>query len=261
MKPGPTPRDWLLLFVSLAFVAIGALLVALGRARRENVAALVFFAGCAAVGVWTIVRKREMRASTSALRVEVVGGVPIPMKRSTPAIMGASLVVVAATMIWGYREMPVHILVCCVVMAGAGAAVLVLLSLGRIGGATLTFASEGLRIANAKGSFLLHWSNVASVLAAEHYRNPAVLIRVRDVGMLVESATGPDVAAARASVAKSVQRNRKWAACDVFVSPFQFGIDPVLFAKLVTEYAGDPGRRGELGIRKRLPGGERSDGP
>jgi hypothetical protein len=215
----------------------------------------VFFGGCAAIAVWTIVRKREMRASASALRVDVVGGVPIPMKRSTPAIMGASLVLVAATMLWGYRSMPIHILLCCLVMGGAGAALLVLLALGRVGGGTLTFEPEGLRITNAKGAYLVHWSNVTSAHAAEYHRNPAVLLRVRDVAKLVESATGPDVTAARASVAKAVQRNRTWAACDVFVSTFQYGIDPVLFAKAVVEYAGDPERRGQLATRRGLPGG------
>jgi hypothetical protein len=254
MKPGPTPRDWLLLAVSLAFVAMGALLVAVGRARRENVAGLVFFAGCAAVGVWTILRKREMSASASALRVDVLGGVPIPMKRSTPAIMGAALLLVGVTMIWGYRQMPIHVLACCVVMAAAGATLLALLALGRVGGGTLTFEPEGLRIASAKGSFVVHWSNVASAHAAEHYRNPAVLIRVRDVAMLVSSATGADVGAARASVAKAVHKNRTWAACDVLVSPFLFGIDPVLFAKLVAKYAEKPERRGELAARRGLPG-------
>lgn len=99
---------------------------------------------------------------------------------------------------------------------------------------------------------MLHWTNIGSIQVAEYHSNPAALICVVDVTDLVATASGADIEAARVSVRRAVEKNRTWAGCDVFLLPYHFGFDAVLFVKAVSGYVNDPGRRRELAPRPTL---------
>ena len=79
----------------------------------------------------------------------------------------------------------------------------------------------------------------------DFHGNGAVRMRLADVQELALHARAVDVA-------RMVAKNRAWLDCDVFLVPFHFGVDAVLFAKAISAYAADPARREELDPRPLL---------
>ncbi|HSY23579.1 MAG TPA: hypothetical protein VK841_15740 [Polyangiaceae bacterium] len=259
MKPGPRLTDWLLLLGSLAFTVVAALLLVAGRDARGAIACLTFFGMCTAVATWILVLKLRMRASADAVRVSIVGGVAIPSRDSLRWIGGAGLAVGGSILVWSGAAIGVVFQGLSVFMAGAGVTLMVLLATKRVGGHSLTFSPEGLRVANGAESFVVRWTNLAAVDAAEFHSNPVVLLHVRDADEVVATAKGPDVERARRRVARMIQKNRGWVGCDVFFIPYHFGLDAVLLTKALAGYAAHPERRAELALHW-LPAGDRRDG-
>jgi peptidoglycan/LPS O-acetylase OafA/YrhL len=248
---GPRLQNWLLLVACLTLTAMGVILLCLGRGGRGPIGIIALFGSGTLVTVLQLAEHRRMRRSAEAVRVEVAGGVPIRAKQSLRLVAGSLCLVVGLVMTWSGPDIhPIFTWVSAFI-ALVGLALLVLLATKRVGGQTLTFEEEGLRFGQRWGSYLVRWTNVARVTATEYQNNPAALIWVCDAADVVASADGPDPTRARQHVERMVTRNRTWIGCDVFLLPYHFGLDSVLFTKAVASYAGDPARRDELGARGR----------
>jgi hypothetical protein len=259
MRPGPRLTDWLLLFGSLGFTVAMAIPLAAGRGGRDAIACLTFFGMCSAMATWLLVVKLRMRGSESAVRVSIVGGVAIPSRDGQRWIAGAVLALGGGILLWSGAAIGVVFQSLSVIVAGTGAVLMALLATKRVGGHSLTFSPEGLRIANRSESYLVRWSNLAGVDAAELHSNPVVMLNVRDAEELVASADGPDVGRARRNVARMLDKNRRWVGCDVCFIPYHFGLDAVLLVKALAGYAAYPARRAELALHW-LPAGDSPDG-
>ena len=71
-------------------------------------------------------------------------------------------------------------LACSAFIAGTGAALLVLLGVGRVGNQWLALEAEGLRLGDGAWSYLLRWTNIAAVQVGELGGNPALFVLVHD---------------------------------------------------------------------------------
>ncbi len=254
LKYAPRFTDWLVLGISVAFTACFVFLLAVGRGGRGGIAGLVFFLMCTGVAVWVLVEKLRMQRSTAALRVEIAGSVPIRSKDSLRWIVGSVFLGAGSVMAWSGAAIGVLFTGCSLVIAAAGALLVVLLATKRVGGQFLMFEPEGLRIAERHSSYLLRWTNLAAIDVSDFNSNPAVRMHVVDADALASTASGTDVESARRAVLRTVEKNRRWAGCDVFLLPYHFGLDAVLFAKAVSGYAADPSRRAALAPKPRLGG-------
>jgi hypothetical protein len=248
VKAGPRPSDWLLLLCTLVFTAVSVALLAAGRGGRGVIATLALFGFGTAVATWILLEKARMARSTRVTRIEIAGGVPIRARRVFRWIAGAALLVVGSVMTWAGGELGALFQGLSALIAVTGGVLLVLVATGRVANQTLTFERDGIRFGGfgaRNGSFMVHWTNLAHVDVVDFHGNGAVRIRLADVQELVRTARAMDAA-------RMVAKNRAWLDCDVFLLPYHFGMDAVLFAKAVSAYAADPVRREELDARSLL---------
>ena len=234
-------RDWFLIFASGLFVAGGVFLGVVRHERRGWGAAVLFGAGLA-VGVWSILRKRRIRAHYAALDVQVRGGVPIQAARRTGlvwtggvAVLGIALWVLGLGDHWVMKAISVA-------LAVLGAAFFLLVALGVTPRPALIFEPGGLRWVAGRRSYLLEWDNVARVWPGELHGHDLLLIDVANLERLLRTAS-PEYAR---RLPKLVGSCRGWYGADLVIMPMGFGLDVALLARLMRRYVEEPATRAEL---------------
>lgn len=242
MRIGPSFRDWLLGVVSVLLALCGLIMLLSGE--RMGIAVFVLFSGGAATAVWTIVRKRQIRARTAAAPVPVRGFVPFRARRSHLMVWTAGIGVVGIA-IWSTGAAGGAVFV----WIGAGLAILgavlsVLIALGVSAHAYLQFEPAGLRLGQRRYSFLLEWDNVVELSPGEFHGHDVLRIHVRDLDRLRATLEPTAIGAAR--LAKAIRSSRQWFDADITLIAMHYGTDIGVLAPAITRYMTDPDARGEL---------------
>jgi len=244
--PGPTARDWLLLAISVAFVAGGAFI--LPRKPDIAITCIAFFGVCGAVAARTIVRKRRY-AALRLLSVEIVGGTPIRPSRSRIAALAATLLVLGTVLFTFAPSPPIFILICFGVILAAGALLALGLLTGYLPVGFIQFDPSGLTIGQRGHAFTLPWDSVAKVQAAEFNDNPVLLLWLHDATAVL--ANPPN---ARARVIARLQSNLSWVGAHVMIISSHYDIDLPFLVTAIEGYVKNPRSRAGLGVPRLAPG-------
>ncbi len=240
-------RDWYLVFAGGVLTASGVFL-GLVKHERKGWGAAVFFGACLAVGVWSILRKRRIRAHYAALDVQVRGGVPIQTPRRTGLVWtGGTAALGIALWVLGLGEHWV-INAISVVLAVLGTALFLLIALGVTPRPALVFEPDGLRWVARRRSYLVEWDNLARVWPGELHGHDLLLIDVAALDRLFRTAS-PEYAR---GLPKLVGSCRGWYGADLVIMPGGFGLDVALLARLMRRYVEEPATRAELAAPPRL---------
>lgn len=241
---GPGARDWLLLAISLVFVAMGAVLVVAGRGA-VGATCVLFFGACAAVAAAEIVRKRRAARQDAdpSLVARFEPGQPLRADRRGLGVRLGGLAVFGALLAIVGRALGDGFVILCGLLALLGAGGLVALALGYTGGSTLRFTAEALEVAQRGASYSVPWDSIVAVDLAAINDQPLVRITVASVDELLARVEPP--AAAR-TVARAIGWNRGLCGADLTVVPRAFGVDEVVLLRALERYIGDPAARAEL---------------
>lgn len=250
---GPGLRDWALLAVSLAFVAMAVVLLLAGREPRTALICLLFFGACAAVGGDSIARKRRAarQLGDPGLAVHIEAGQEIRADARRPAWVSAGLVGFGALGVTIGGGLGVGFVVCCALMGLLGLGALAAMGLGYTWRSSLRFEAEALWVSTGRLSYPVPWDSIVAVDLAELHEQPVVRITVADADALL-AAVLPAAAAGR--LARMIGWSRGLYGADVVVMPRAYGIDEAVLLRAIARYAGEPAARAELVERAALAG-------
>jgi hypothetical protein len=241
MPLGSAARDWFLVVVGALFTAAGAF-IGVVKHDPKGWGGAVFFGACAAVGIWTIVRRRRIRAHFAALDVQVPGGVPIQAAKATSLVWTGSVAVVGIALSllglgdeWFLRAFSVG-------LAVLGGVLFLLVALGVTPRPALVFEPAGLRWCAGQRSYLLEWDNVARVWPGEIHGHDLLLVDVANHERLRHTASP----AYAVRLPKALGFNRGWYGADVVFMPGAYGLDVALLARAMRRYVEHPESRAEL---------------
>lgn len=253
MIQGPTVKDWLLLIVSLLFVAGGVpIMLADPDSFRTAVACMAFFSACSLIAIWIIVRKlrfaAQLREPGSA---SIHGCVAIPVDRRKRWIGAIGLTVLGSIMAWGGAELGQVFTWLSMFMAGVGLVMAIGLALGLIGHEYLVFEPAGIRMGNRHYSYLIAWDHVAVAEIGDHHDNPVLRIQVRDTRSILASlrVERGSPSASRPHLERALARSRTWFGCPVALFPEHYGLDSARLLRAVARYIAEPAARAELARR------------
>jgi hypothetical protein len=237
-RPRPTFKEWLLLAINIAFVAMGLLI--LPDERDTGLVTIAFFGSCLAVAAATILRKLRYRRFT-AERIEVAGGVPIRPSNYLMPLLGAWLAVLGVVLFVFGHDYPLMFRALAVVVAGVGVALLALSFTGRVPGGFLQFDPEGLTIAQRAWGARIAWDNIAAVHEGEFSSNPVLLVTVAERARL-------DIVPPEAQMRAMRDIGRTWAimGADFAIMTAHYGIDLPVLAGTIARYAQDAAARADL---------------
>jgi hypothetical protein len=242
--PGPGFRDWLLLGIGLAFVAMGVLIVP--KHRDGGIVTIALFGTCAAIAAFTVVRKLR-QARLEATRVEVVGGVPIRPSRAVVGGVGASMLALGAILIVFSRGYGLLFWACAWFVAGVGALLSVGVATGRLPAGYLQLDPDGITIGMRRWSYTVAWDRIARVAPGELHDNAVLLIWIdRPEDVVVRPAQYQSKAHA------ALCTNLSWVGAHLVVMTGQYRMDLPLLLKAIERYVSDPSSRAQL-ARPRLP--------
>lgn len=243
-------QGWLVLLCSLGFVGVSLWLVILGRGGTGPIAAMIFFGACAAVGAWMISSRRRIlrQGEDRSLEVSVTGGVPIPVDRRRMVATSAGLVVFGLALAATGGPIGDEFVSACLVIAGFGALIGVLLVFGWRRGFALVFTPAGLRCETPKLAYLVAWDRVEAISLQSMNNTPVIILCVDEPAALASAAEvrRGDPGRVRAKLARSLEKSRRWFGGDLMISPSAYGLDPVFLLRALERYAGDPAARASL---------------
>lgn len=238
--------DYLVLAISLAFVAMSALSIAAGRGDGALVAGMLFFAACAAVLGWDLAQKRRAarQAAEDPAEVAALAGEVLVADARRPAIASATVTALGTAMALLGGGLGAVFVGLSLVMALLGAGALVAMALGWGRGGSLRFTPEALWISDGRALYPVSWDMVEAVDLAEHYQQPVLRLLVHDAALLIAGAqpqVGQDHARARERVARQVATSRAWVGADVAIFPRSFAVDPVVLLRAVELHVEESG--------------------
>ena len=249
----PTRQDWMLLAISLVFVALGFII--LPSQPEVGIVTLAFFGSCLAVAGWIIGRK--LRASRfRADAVTVAGGVPIRASKVVPILLGVWLLALGAILyMFGAPYGPVMPWLAGAVALG-GATPLVMLAMGRYD-KFLQFDPEGLTVGEQGWRMTVPWDAISAVDETEYSSNPLLQVGIdTDAGLLVQ----PPEANEKAQ--KWIGRNLGYFGAPVAIMTTHYGIALPVLAAAIRTYVRDPRARAGLASEAaRLAPPEKAAGP
>jgi hypothetical protein len=261
-KRGPLVRDWTLLAVSGFFCVAGLFGVWRSPEDRKLWAALAFFALCTLVAVEIVLTKLR-RERFEAMRVEVVGGVPIRFAVARFVVLGVGMTVVAGTM--SFAPVPALARVCAAVVGVAAIWLLGAIATGHIGRRFIQFDPAGLTVSEGSFQYQVAWDSILDLAEYEFADNPVVGFNIAGLeeamAMQTEKArrastpmvngfvpSGVHVTPAERSL-KAMKRlvsNRRSLRRHVAIIPMHFGLDSGVLAAAIATYLLDPSARASL---------------
>lgn len=245
---GPGLRDWGLLGISLAFVAMGAMIVGSGRDGAIGAVCLLFFGACAAVAAAEIVRK--LRAARQlgdpSLEVRFEPGQQLRADARRIGVACGGLAVFGALLAVLGRELGGWFVGACGLLGLLGVGGLVALALGYTGRASLRFTADALWVGSGRAEYPVLWDSIVAVELGAIHEQPVLRIVVADVEALLGRVEPPSEVR---RVARAIGWNRGLCGADVAIMPRVYGIDEVVLLRAVGRYAGEPAARAELDER------------
>lgn len=245
VTPGPSWRDWTLLAVNLALVAMGAFI--LPGNFDVGVVTIAFFGFCALAPVTTILRKRRNQR-TRALRAAVVGGVHIRPSRVRAGVLGCGMLVLGAILIVFGGGYPVPFRVVAWIVAALGVVFTALVLVGKLPVGHLMFTPRGLTVGQRGFAITVDWDDIAAWEGAEFNDNPLLRIWLREGATpLVE----PPASAARAH--RNLASTQAWMGAPITIMTSMYSLDLPLVIKALERYVREPESRAELDSSTLLP--------
>lgn len=246
-------REWLLVATSALFTSGGlAMAVAGGRSRRGGIGVAAFFGLCLGIAIWTLVARRAHRRGLEAIHVEIVGSVPIPVRRGRPIALLLLVAGVLGVVGWA--------------MEGDGAgwimfgtallcvALVPVILFGPPRRRALVFEPEGLRLVEPSWEVLVPWDAIAGARLVDVHDTLVAAFTLRGVDSLapLPRARGEDPRASMRRLARTVRLNRRFYGCDLSAVPAAHGLDTVLFMRAVETYVSERDARAGLARRAEI---------
>jgi uncharacterized membrane protein len=244
-KPGM--RDWALLGIGVTFVLTG--LLVLPSNPNVGIVTIAFFGPCAMVFATSIVRKFRFRR-LRALRVEIIGGVPIRPSRATVFVFGASLAMMGIVLVAFGRSYGIVFWALAWLIAIAGFATLLGLAAGWLPVGYLQFDPPGITIGRRGWAYTVPWDCISGISAGEYHDNAALFIWLDHPDAI--SAHPPE---RKGQVLKHLARNARWIGAPIMLMTSQYGMDLPLLVNAMERYITSPSARTELS-RRLLPQGD-----
>jgi len=209
----------------------------------QGIVTLAFFGPCLIVTVGSILRKFRFRRF-SALKAEIVGGVPIRASRTQALVAALVLMLMGAIIVVFGRSYPLIMWTLAWLIALLGGGLTIAVLCGLIPNDYLKFDPEGITFSRARYSYIVQWDSIAQVRAGHMHDNPALFIWLHDYnGIIVHPREKRD------RVLKSFAWGTGWAGAPIMLLPSRYGIDlPVLMLAL-DRYLTEPTARSELAHR------------
>lgn len=241
-RPGPLPRHWLLLAISLAFC--GSSVLVWQRDWQLAAMVVVFFGTASAVFASTIWRRlRDARGQGQPLRLE--GGVRLRPSRTRAALLGGTVLAVGCAALWLGDEVPILLRLCGAVATGAGGLVLLGVISGKVPVGSLCFDERGMTIERRRFAVSVPWDAIRSVHPGEFADNPLLMFQLRS---LEEIAVRPSNA--RHHFHKDVANTRSTFGADLALMVGLYGLSAVHLAKSLRRYVEHPPARQGLARRR-----------
>jgi hypothetical protein len=245
LPPGPSLRDWLLLAINVAFVAMGVVL--LPRKFDVGIVTLTFFGFCAIVPITTILRKLRNRR-LRPLRAAVVGGVRIRPSRLRTLALGIGLLVLGMTLIAFGHGYPRLMQVVVWIIAACGAVVTVGVMLGKLPVGHLMFTPQGLTMGRRRYTISVSWDDMVMWDSAEFHDNPVLRIWLRPHATIVVE---PPALTARAT--SELASSNAWIGAPIAIMTSSYALDVPVVLVAIERYVRDPASRAELDSSRLLP--------
>ncbi|MDQ0463973.1 hypothetical protein QO010_001744 [Caulobacter ginsengisoli] len=245
----PSARDWILLVISLLFVAAGVLEIVRGDWRTGAIT-LMFFGGGALLFAGQIFTKLRWRRSSPG-KVAIAGSRDIPMAR------GRILALVAAVGVFGLAgallggSMGLVLQGLCAGLALFAVGFTLALLCNWLPTPALRFEPQGLVVQRgSRRRYRADWDNIAGLSVGELARNPMILLHFHD-----SAAVTILPGAQRALVQREIASTQGLYGADLVIMPKLFGLDAQLLAAALQRYIKTPAARTELGAWAAVPAG------
>jgi len=250
--------DVVLLFLSSVLAFGGSLGFLQPRGPNDRLIGLTCMVGfglAAFVFAGNLWRRHKDKGYRGIGPVTIAPGVKLIVKKGRVLLLGAVLLgfgSLGATAAWMDQE---PLVAGCAGLFGLGGLALLLLYGSGIGGSEyLFFEKEGLRVGNAKGSFLAAWDNIAQVASGDYQSNAVVWVWFKDPLAAAATGQGQGKHWSPGTVLKGFKTTGLLQGSDWMVMTWQYGVDAPVLAKALATYATDPVVREGLEKRLELPG-------
>ena len=240
--PRPGVQNWLLLTVSLGFVATGILIVPTNRHIGINT--LVFFGGCAIVFAGTIVRKFRFRRSRNVLKVDITGGVPIRPSRALVLSLGLALLISGSVLLFFGDAYPPIFTLLTGTVAAVGAMLLLGLFFRFLPVGYIQFDPFGLSIGGRLWTVMIPWDRISRVAPGEFHDNAVLFIWISQFEALEVQPVKH-----RHRALKKLASNVQWVGAPVMIMTGHYRLSLPLLVKAIERYVTDPSLRDALESR------------
>ena len=219
-------RSWLALVVCVAFAAVTVFLGVAEPSDRHWVAYSAFWIfGVLLLGTEQLHAWRAKRSETA--RVQLDEGVTFRPRRARLLALAVPLAIVGGLLFWATPGEGWPIRLASGAMVAAGLALSLLLLSPRPFSDFVRFEPEGLVLGRGHYEVRVPWSEIESLqLDGRAWSIHIEAPRLDRLGIVVPA--GGDEAAARAQLARTVQRNRAFVGADLRFTPWRYGLDPGL---------------------------------
>lgn len=247
--PKPSLKDWSMVAIGIVFVVGGIIL--LPYKRDVGIVTLSFFGPCLVVAVLNVLRMFRFRR-VRALKVEIVGGVPIRPSRAQLLGIALTLMLMGAVLIVFGRSYGLIFWTIAWIIALVGGALLIGVLSGRIPNDYLQFDPDGITFGRARYKYMVPWDNIAQLSGGTMHDNPALFIWLHD-----HEHVSVQPSEARPQLLKALATGTSWARAPIVLLPSRYNIDLPLLLRALERYLSDPVSRSEL-ARRMLPRAARS---
>jgi hypothetical protein len=238
----PDPRDWLVLVISLLFVAMGVFQIVSGRDWRTGAITLMFFGGGAVLFAARIVTRLRQQRRTGVEGVAIAGSRDIPMARGRILALVAGVGVFGAAGVFLGGSMGLILQTLCAGLAVFAVGFSLAVIFNWLPAVVLRFEPEGLVVQRgAKRRYRVGWDDIAGLSVGELARNPMILLRFHDAEAVTLLPGG-----VRALVNREIASTRGLYGADLMIMPRLFGLDAQLLAAALQRYIENPAARSEL---------------
>ena len=239
--PKPNLQDWMLLTISILFVAVG--LIILPSNRDVGVVTIAVSGPCAALSIATILRKLRFRR-TAPLRVELTGGVPIRPSRLVAATCGVAVATVGIILIVFGRSYGLMFWCLAWVIAFLGSSMLLGVALGLLPVGYIRFDPAGITFAQRRWAYTVPWGAIYQLSAGEYHGNAALGIWLYDFDLVSVQPT-----ASRDHVLCRLAQNQVWFGAPIVLFTSRYRMELPLLMEAMQRYMTDPAARAELSRR------------
>lgn len=234
----PTRRDWLMVIISVLFVAAGILI--LQGNPSVGIVTLAFFGLCLIVTVETV-RVKLRDSKFAGQTVMVMGGINIRPSRFRIFLISVLLILLGLVLAAFGQTYPPIFNVLSYLICIAGLSLLVLVVLKKIPASYFRFDSEGFVLGRKWGEVRIPWSAIVETRVADFNSNSAVFLWIKSLQTLEVS---PKSLLPQA--AKEIQSREQSVGAHFMILPSNYGLASPVLAEAIERYRTDFSARAEL---------------